>query len=129
VAAAIVCAGIFTWRMTGVLDLRALSIFAGSLAGISLFGWLASILLRLKFVTGLPGHPWYRTLHLTPVKMTFFDRSLNKNVRYARHALAIDERREDFDRVPWVNDGKAPNRELAEGPWFTQYWFAGNHSD
>jgi uncharacterized protein (DUF2235 family) len=68
-------------------------------------------------------------MHLTGLKMEFFDRSLNPNVRYARHALALDEYREDFDRVPWVNDSDAPNRELEEGPWFTQYWFAGNHSD
>jgi hypothetical protein len=55
--------------------------------------------------------------------------SLNRHVRYARHALAIDENRADFDRVPWVNDGKPPNREKDEGAWWKQYWFAGNHSD
>jgi uncharacterized protein (DUF2235 family) len=54
---------------------------------------------------------------------------LNHRVRYARHALALDELRADFDRVPWVNDGDPPNREIEEGAWFTQYWFAGNHSD
>jgi hypothetical protein len=31
--------------------------------------------------------------------------------------------------VPWVNDGKPPNREKDEGAWWKQYWFAGNHSD
>ena len=61
--------------------------------------------------------------------MEFFDKSLNKSVRYARHALSIDEMRADFDRVPWVNDGQPPNREIEEGAWFQQYWFAGNHSD
>jgi hypothetical protein len=85
--------------------------------------------LRVKFVTNLPGYKWYETLHLMSFKMAFFDRSLNRNVRYARHALAIDERRADFDRVPWVSDGKPPNREIEEGAWWKQYWFAGNHSD
>jgi Uncharacterized alpha/beta hydrolase domain (DUF2235) len=92
-------------------------------------GNLSYYLLRLKFVTGLPGYKWWQTLHLTSFKMAFFDRSLNPHVRYARHALAIDENRADFDRVPWINDASPPNRELNEGPWFKQVWFAGNHSD
>jgi uncharacterized protein (DUF2235 family) len=85
--------------------------------------------LRVKFVTGLPGYKWYETLHLMSFKMKFFDRGLNRHVRYARHALAIDENRADFDRVPWISDGKPPDREIEEGAWWKQYWFAGNHSD
>ena len=80
-------------------------------------------------MTGLPEHRWYETLHLMSFKMAFFDRSLNTKVRYARHALALDEHRADFDRVPWVNDAKPPPRAAEEGPWFQQMWFAGNHSD
>ena len=86
-------------------------------------------LLRTKFVTGLDEYRWYQTLHLMSFKMAFFDRSLNIKVRYARHALALDERRADFDRVPWVNDAEPPTRCEGEGPWFEQKWFAGNHSD
>jgi hypothetical protein len=117
------------WRVYPGLRLSSVMVFVGTLISILAACWIVSLLLRVKFATGLPGHPWYKTLHLTPIRMTFFDRSLNENVRYARHALSIDERRADFDRVAWVNDGEPPNRELAEGPWFTQYWFAGNHSD
>lgn len=117
------------WRVYPGGGLSSVIMFVVALISFSAAGWIASLLLRVKFATGLPGYPWYKTVHLTPIKMTFFDRSLNENVRYARHALAIDERRADFDRVAWVNDGEPPNRELAEGPWFTQYWFAGNHSD
>lgn len=84
---------------------------------------------RLKWVTGLPGHPWYRTIHLTSFRMRFFDRSLNPHVRYARHAIALDEFRADFDRVEWVNEDKPADREPEEGAWFTQLWFAGDHSD
>jgi uncharacterized protein (DUF2235 family) len=126
---AIVLAGIFAWYEAGAFGLHFLGYFLTALLLFIALGFATNILLRLKFVTGLPGFKWYETMHLTGLKMEFFDRSLNPRVRYARHALALDEYREDFDRVPWINDSDAPNRELAEGPWFTQCWFAGNHSD
>lgn len=122
-------AGAVARANAGALDMRFLTWFIGLSVAIGVAGFLAYLSMRAKFATGLPGIPWYKTLHLTSIKMSFFDRSLNPYVRYARHALAIDERRADFDRVPWANDGKPPNREIAEGPWFQQYWFAGNHSD
>ena len=131
VAAAIVAmvsAGV-AWLAAGAFNLRFLLWFAGTAVGFGLIGYLIYIAIRIKFATGLPGYKWFDTLHLTSFKMAFFDRSLNRNVRYARHALAIDEMRADFDRVGWVNDGDAPNRETDEGAWFQQYWFAGNHSD
>lgn len=103
--------------------------FITLLGFIGFAGVIFYYLLRLRWATGLPEHKWYQTLHLTSLKMTFFDRSLNPNVRYARHAIAIDENRADFDRVPWKNDGEPPDREIAEGAWFRQMWFAGNHSD
>jgi uncharacterized protein (DUF2235 family) len=122
-------ASTFAWLETRSLDLRFAAYFVAVLAAFAILGLATNLSLRLKFVTNLPGHKWYETLHLTGLKMEFFDKSLNRNVRYARHALAIDEYRADFDRVPWENDEDAPNREIAEGAWFTQYWFAGNHSD
>lgn len=114
------------WLSAGALDIRLLLRFAGTAVGIGLIGYLVYIALGIKFATDLPG---FDTLHLTSFKMAFFDRSLNRNVRYACHALAIDEMRADFDRVGWVNDGDTPNREIDEGARFEQYWFAGNHSD
>lgn len=128
VSAVAMAAGI-AWYAVGKFSLLSLGVFIATLAAFVLLGIVTNVLLRLKFATGLPGFRWYQTAHLTSLKMEFFDRSLNPMVRYARHALALDEYREDFDRVAWVNDGDAPNRELSEGPWFTQYWFAGNHSD
>lgn len=122
-------AAIIAWMNAGDLNLKFAAWFIGATATISLIGYLIYLALRLKFVTGLRDYAWYETLHLTSFKMTFFDRALNKDVRYARHALAIDERRADFDRVPWVNEGNPPNREIEEGAWFQQIWFAGNHSD
>jgi len=53
-------------------------------------------------------------------KDEFYDTKIGGNVRIARHALAIDEHREDF--VPTIWD-KKDNIEIK------QVWFAGAHSD
>lgn len=122
-------AGGIAWLAAGALNLSFLYWFVGALIGLSAVAYAVYLALRVKFVTRLPGFKWYETLHLMSFKMAFFDRSLNRHVRYARHAIAIDENRADFDRVPWINEGQPPNREIEEGAWFKQYWFSGNHSD
>ncbi|MBX9651136.1 MAG: DUF2235 domain-containing protein [Xanthobacteraceae bacterium] len=58
--------------------------------------------------------------HQAEWKSDNFDRLLSRYVGTARSANAIDERRKDFDRVPW---GQAESKQLS------QVWFAGNHSD
>lgn len=66
--------------------------------------------------------------HIAAWRFRFYDNSLNTRVRYARHALAIDETREDFARVAWAMIGDRPERP-GEPEWLQQIWFAGNHSD
>ena len=66
--------------------------------------------------------------HIAAWRFRFYDNALNKRVRYARHALAIDETRKDFARVPWAALGEWPARPN-EPEWLQQVWFAGNHSD
>ncbi len=61
--------------------------------------------------------------------MRFYDMTLNPKVQYARHALAIDERRKDFDRVGWGTRGDHPERPKDGPEWFQQVWFSGCHSD
>ena len=100
-------ASIFAWYEAG-FGLLFLASFLVALLLFVTLGLATNLLLRLKFVTGLPGFKWYETMHLTGLKMEFFNRSLNPRVRYARHALALDECRADFDRVPWINDSDAP---------------------
>ena len=78
----------------------------------------------VKYAVGLEGYTVWETLHITHLKMEFYDHELNPDVNYAKHALAIDENRKDFDRVPWTNEGMDN-----EGGRFEQVWFAGNHSD
>jgi uncharacterized protein (DUF2235 family) len=69
---------------------------------------------------------------LARYRQAFYDTKLNYAVRYARHALAIDEDRANLDCVPWDEE---PTRQAftdqpASSPArFKQVWFAGSHSD
>ena len=62
--------------------------------------------------------------------MSFEDKTLNDNVRYARHAISIDENRAAFARVGWGDPhGSPPDRDADGFCTFEQLWFGGNHSD
>ncbi len=58
-----------------------------------------------------------------------YDGWLDSDVRHARHALAIDEHREDFPRVIWATAGEAKKTKERKPEWLKQVWFAGCHSD
>ncbi len=64
-----------------------------------------------------------------PGRVKFYDTALGTTVAYARHALAIDENRRDFGRVPWDDEGEAPDAPHAKAGRLKQVWFAGCHSD
>mgnify|MGYP000132639946 CR=1 FL=1 len=53
-------------------------------------------------------------------KHLFYDRKIGSNIIKARHALALDESRRDFEPTIWEHK---PNVDMK------QVWFAGNHSD
>ena len=53
-------------------------------------------------------------------KDEFYDTKMGANVSIARHALAIDEKREDFEPTVW---------RARKGVDLKQVWFAGVHSD
>jgi uncharacterized protein (DUF2235 family) len=53
-------------------------------------------------------------------KHLFYDRKLGTNIKVARHALSLDEKRKDFEPTIW---------EPREGTDLKQVWFAGCHSD
>ena len=82
----------------------------------------------LKIIRDFP-EPGRSRWHWAGWRSGFYDRYLDKRVRYARHALAIDETRSDFARVPWGVKGDFPDRVPGEPLWLVQLWFAGNHSD
>jgi uncharacterized protein (DUF2235 family) len=52
------------------------------------------------------------------------DGKLHKGIRYAYHAVAVDERRLKFPPNLWVEKNIDPNKQTVE-----QVWFAGVHSD
>nr|WP_298687676.1 DUF2235 domain-containing protein [uncultured Dongia sp.] len=91
--------------------------------------YLWNLKTRIRWEFGLPHFRWWLPFHLLDMRMKFYDTSLNTNVMYARHALAIDERRKSFNRVPWGSPGEWPERPKGGPQWFEQLWFAGCHSD
>ena len=106
-------------------------------ASLLAFGWPFQPLLA-AFGLGVPMGLYlglclrYRGLaSLARYRMAFYDTRLHYAVRYARHALAIDENRRKFDCVPWHED-HCKDREAAAArvpARFKQVWFAGSHSD
>lgn len=50
----------------------------------------------------------------------FYDTKMGPNIKYARHALSIDEQREDFEPTIW---------RVREGVDLKQIWFSGVHCD
>lgn len=79
---------------------------------------------EVKFVgvwdtVGALGIP-FSVLGLLDRKDEFYDTKLGSNFRIARHALAIDELREDFEPTIWL---PRDNLDLK------QVWFLGVHSD
>lgn len=83
----------------------------------------------LKFSN--PGDWWeiWKNGHRAVWNKEHYDGFLDRDVRYARHAMAIDEHRADFPRVIW---GMKKDEERMAGlkpAWLKQVWFAGCHSD
>lgn len=62
----------------------------------------------------------FSLLGLFDAKDEFYDTKMGPNIAVARHALAIDERREDFEPTIW---------QPRSGTDIKQVWFAGVHAD
>lgn len=80
--------------------------------------------MKIRFVgvwdtVGAMGIP-VRFLGLFEGKDEFYDTKIGPNIQIARHALAIDEHREDFEPTIWT---ERPGLDIE------QVWFAGAHSD
>ena len=81
---------------------------------------------QTRFEIGLPRRQKWQLFHFVEVHQAQYETHLNPNVAYARHAIAIDERRKAFDRVAW---GGSYSKAQEEAGAFKQVWFAGDHSD
>jgi uncharacterized protein (DUF2235 family) len=108
---------VVTWPLWHVLA----AVIATVLIGFGIFSYRV----RVKIIRDYPNPGEYRW-HWSAWRFRHYDRFLDKRVRYARHAQAIDETRKDFARVGW---GRIKDQENAPDDWLIQRWFAGNHSD
>lgn len=103
------------------------------------FGWIfvwifclagaAYLYTHFKFAWRLPGFYFWDVIHLTDFRQKFYDQYLNPIIVYARHAISIDERRNDFRRVPWGSKHRDFDAGVHKIDPFEQFWFAGNHAD
>ena len=88
---------------------------------------------HFKFDFRVPGYSWRQrlaTMHRTELYQKFYDYTLNPNIPYAKHAISIDENRNDFRRVGWdPGDTDRPERDEKGNIFFEQVWFPGNHAD
>ncbi len=102
--------------------------------------YLLAIISNIRLFDPDPDKPlkWYdpgdwlaiaRNFHLTSWNRKNYDRWLDGDVGFARHALAIDEQRADFPRVGWASQSEYLKNAHKNPPWLKQVWFAGCHSD
>lgn len=82
---------------------------------------------RIKFIgvwdtVGALGNPLYMKSLLSR-KNEFHDTDLSSRVDYAYHALAVDEKRRNFEATLWHQQAHTQNQVLE------QVWFPGVHSD
>lgn len=101
----------------------------GTLAGLFALGFAASSFRStFKYIRDFPNKGDFRW-HIAKWQMKNYNRGLSAQVRFARHALSIDETRADFPRVQWGFKNVHPIRGIDEPEFLQQIWFAGNHSD
>lgn len=98
-------------------------------AGLGLvFFLLSSLRSTVKIIRDFPRKGSFRW-HIAKWNMKNYDKRLSGAVPFVRHALAIDETRAHFPRVPWGFKNSSRQNVEGEPEWFEQIWFAGNHSD
>ncbi|MFC3165782.1 T6SS phospholipase effector Tle1-like catalytic domain-containing protein [Ciceribacter thiooxidans] len=118
------------WYITGVVGLAFLFFLYRTIAI-----WFA----QWKYFSRDPNKPrkitnpldWWaiwRNGHWATWSKKNYDRYLDSDVQFARHALSIDEARADFPRVAWGSNEEMSKAEGRNPAWLKQVWFAGCHS-
>lgn len=126
--AAVTLAGVATfgaWLLSWLLSLSYWWSFAGVLTAVGLIAVSAAARAHIKVIRDYPKKGNF-SWHWSAWRFKHYDRFLDKRIRYARHAIAIDETRKDFALVGW---GRIADMSGAREDWLVQKWFAGNHSD
>lgn len=117
------------WMIADFLHSPALArwvLYVSILVILVMVGWY--FLGRIRVIKDFPA-PGISKWHFASGGSRSYDLRLDPRVEYARHALAIDERRKDFARVGWGKRGVVSPRKPGQGEWLIQLWFAGCHSD
>jgi uncharacterized protein (DUF2235 family) len=129
ILAAIVAAG---FAIAGLVDLFApIDFWKAVVIGATVMAlYVGSRRLKrmLKVMRNPPGRRGF-SWHLAQWTGKNFDMKLGGDVEYARHAIALDENRDDFPRLGWGHSQKLRPTVDGAPDQFVQLWFAGNHSD
>lgn len=83
---------------------------------------------QLKYFREVPGGP-ITSWHFASWNLKNYDKFLDNLVRFARHAISIDENRKSFPRVGWGHAEDFQKNAHLKPVWLKQVWFSGNHSD
>ena len=143
--------GVVLWALASAL---VIAVFAMMFAGWPWLWWGAGLILillvlfayvKLKFSQWKYFSPsperelrirnpldWWKIFkngHYAKWNLKNYDRWLDSDVCFARHALAIDESRRNFPRVKWAMPAEEKKTEGRNPVWLKQVWFAGCHSD
>lgn len=111
------------------IDIDTIVLFAITTSITLIIGTLWYLIKNFRIIRDYPALGKFKWHIALGWKFEFYDLSLNPDVYAARHALAIDETRRDFDRVGWGNKNTSIERKPGEPIWLQQLWFSGCHSD
>lgn len=125
VLGALAAAMLAAWVLGYLFSLPFLTSAIAVAVVIAAAGGAYSYNVRVKVIRDFPKKGMAKR-HWSAWRFKHYDRFLDRRVRYARHAQALDESRATFARVGWGR-----KTDMADMPedWLVQVWFAGNHSD
>ena len=114
---------------------------AVALLTVSIFWYLKVFSSQIRYFEPDPDNPlrWFkpwdwpaifRHTHRASWDKKHYDKWLDADVGYARHAMAIYENRKNFPRVKWGSMSEVRKNAHKTNPlWLDQVWFSGCHSD
>ncbi len=109
----------WTWMVATPLSLA---------SAIILYWLLVTTKSQWKYFQKVSGGP-ITSSHFASWNLKNYDEFLDNLVRFARHALSIDENRKSFPRVGWAHMEDVQKNAHLKPAWLKQVWFSGNHSD